>query len=387
MKITRSTKSITAVVLVAALGATYVWLQGRKVHAHRPVPAETHSSVPNVLHFPSDAPQLAYLRIEPVVEVAEPASEPLPARIAYDEDRTARVSSPVAGRVIKIAAQPGDKVTRGQPLALLDSPDYGSAVADAAKADADLRQKQSAYERARILFEGQVLARKDLELAHADLAQARAETERTRLRLRNFSHGMTDDTNAGEIFTLRSPIAGLVAERQINPGAEIRPDTPGPQFVVTDPFHLWAMIDLPERYLSQVHVGQRVEIEADAFPGETFSARVASIGAALDATTRRIQVRCELPNPSGRLKPEMFARATLITDSPHRVLKVPNSALVMTGLYYFVFVETSPGVLEKRRVGISAHYRDYSIVNTGLKAGERIVTSGALLLNSELSSG
>lgn len=385
MKTKLFAKTIAAVVLVAATGAAYVWWHGRAEHPRRPVAAEKPSSDRNVLRFPSDAPQLAYLRIQPVTEVAAPASEPLPARIAYDEDRTARVSSPLAGRVVKIAVQPGDKVESGQPLAWLDSPDYGGAVTDAAKAEADLHQKQSAYERAKMLFDGQVLARKDLESAQADLAQARAEAQRTILRLRNFSQGATDGANVSERVALRSPIAGLVAERQINPGAEIRPDAPGPQFVVTDPAHLWAMIDLPERYLGKAHVGQRVDIELDAFPSEVFQAHVTSIGAALDATSRRVQVRCELPNPSGHLKPEMFARATLITDSQRQVLRVPNSALVMTGLYYFVFVETTPGVLEKRRVGISTQDRDYSIVNAGLKAGERIVTSGALLLNSELS--
>jgi cobalt-zinc-cadmium efflux system membrane fusion protein len=347
--------------------------------------AEKQGGDRNALNFPADAPQLAYMRIQPVTEVAEPAAEPLPARIAYDENKTARVTTPLAGRVVKIAVQPGDTVKSGQPLAWLDSPDYGSAVTDAAKAEADLRQKQAAYERAQILFNGQVLARKDLESAEADIAQAQAERRRAVLRLRNLSQGANEGAGTGERVALRAPIAGVVAERQINPGAEIRPDTPGPQFVVSDLANLWVMIDLPERYLGKVHVGQRVDLELDAFPNEVFQARVASIGAALDPTSRRVPVRCELPNPGGRLKPEMFARATLIADSQRQVLRVPNSALVMTGLYYFVFVETAPGRLEKRRVDVSIQDRDYSIVKAGLKAGERIVTSGALLINSELS--
>ena len=340
----------------------------------------------NVLHYAPAAPQLANLRIQAVADMPEPASEPLPARIAYDESHTTRVSSPVAGRVIRLGAQAGDKVAAGQPLLWLDSPDYGSAIADAAKAEADLQLKQSAYARAKMLFEGEVLARKDLETAEADLHQSRAEAQRAALKLRNYSQAGSV-SRIGERYALRAPISGVVTERQVNPGMEVRPDAQTPLFVITDPARLWVVIDLPETVLGKAHPGQAVAIEVDAFPGETFQARVLSVGTALDPVSRRAQIRCELANPDRRLKPEMFARATLIADTQHRVLRVPNSALIVTGLYYFVFVETAPGNLEKRRVAVTNQNRDYSIVTQGLKAGERIVSTGALLLNSELAGG
>ncbi|MEO1766883.1 efflux RND transporter periplasmic adaptor subunit [Thiobacter aerophilum] len=372
--------------LVAAAVAATRWWQ-RRPETPAPAPPAQLAHSPNILRFAPDAPQLAYLRIQPVTMVAAPASPPLPARIVYDEDRTARVTTPVAGRVIAILVQVGDRVAAGQPLAWVDAPEYGSAVADAAKARADLQQKRAAYERAKTLFDGQVLAAKDLEAAAADLAQAQAEAQRTALRLANLSQGAHGVTRDGERLSLRAPIAGVVAERQINPGAEIRPDGPGPQFVVTDPSHLWLAIDLPEQLLGKARVGQRVDLEVDAFTGETFHARIASIGVALDPATRRVPVRCVLPNPDGRLKPEMFARASLIADGAPPVVRVPNTALVVTGLDYFVFVETAPGVLQKRRVTIASQDRDYAIVAAGLTAGERIVTSGALLINSELTGG
>jgi len=338
----------------------------------------------SILRFAPDAPQLAYLHIQPVTEIFQPASETLNGRIAYDENYTSRVSSPIAGRTMRVAAQVGDKVRAGQALLWLDSPDFASAVADLRKAEAMLRQKQLAFDRAKTLYDGQVLARKDFEAAEADLKQSEAEMQRAKLRLQNLGSIEVADADA-QRFTLRAPISGVVAERQANPGTEVRPDAPNPLFVITDPVHLSVLIDLSEQDLNKIHLGQAVSIEVDAYPETPFSARVANIGQTLDPATRRLQARCAILNRELRLKPEMYARVTLLADEKRKVLRVPNSALLTKGLYSYVFVEKEPGVLEKRQVVLDMQSRDYSIIKQGLQPGERVVTTGALLLNSELS--
>lgn len=338
-----------------------------------------------LLRFPAGAPQLNYLRIQPVSTAPEAASEPLNGRIVYDEDRTSRVSSPVAGRVVKLDVRPGDRVKAGQTLALLDAPDLGSAIADMRKAEADQHLKKLALQRAKTLFEGEVLARRELESAESDWKQASAEGDRARARLKNLAPGGT--LSADGRFALRAPIAGVIADRQVNPGAEVRPDNPAPLFVITDPASLWASIDLPERDLGKVRVRQSIRVEVDAYPGKYFTGRIASIGAALDPATRRVPVRCSLDDPQGLLKPEMYARITPLADSGRNILQVPNAAVITEGLYSFVFVENSPGVLEKRRVSLSSQGRDQSVISAGLKSGERVVTTGALLLNSEFKGG
>ena len=379
-------KKIVWLVSGIALVLAYVLYQNghsTKPATVKPQPALHTGS--QELHYPAGAPQLAYLKIQSVTEVPEPVAEPLTARIAYDENVTARVSAPIAGRVVKLVGQPGDKVVAGQPLIWLDSPDFGSAVSDLGKAEADARQKELAYARAKTLYDGEVLARKDMESAETDLKQSRAEMQRARLRLANLNQGSS--SAASEQFALRAPISGIIAERQVNPGMEVRPDAASPLFVVTDPAHLWAIIDLPERDLGKVHAGQAISVEVDAYPDVIFQGRVASVGEALDPASRRIQVRCELPNADRKLKPEMYARITLLADGSHKVVRVPNSALLTVGVYYYAFVEKAPGVLEKRKVNVELQGREFSIVKEGLKPGDRVVTSGALLLNSELSSG
>ncbi len=345
-----------------------------------------NAAEPRTLRFASGAPQLAYVRVEPVQESPEPVSDPIASRIAYNEDFTARVSSPIAGRVVRLGAEIGDKVRAGQTLLWLDAPDYGSAMADFRKSASDLKQKDRAYQRARELYDGEVLARKDLESAETDLAQSRAEYARSKARLENLG-APGESADVGNRFTLRAPITGVVVDRQANPGMEVRPDAASPLFVITDPTRLWVLIDLSEHELAKVHRGQPVLIETDAYPGLRVPSRIAVVGETLDPATRKAQARCLLANPDRRFKPEMFARVTLLADSGRQVIQIPNTALVTEGLNQYVFVEKSPGILEKRQVMLSRQGQDTSIVTDGLSAGARIATRGALLLNSEFAGG
>jgi cobalt-zinc-cadmium efflux system membrane fusion protein len=187
------------------------------------------------------------------------------------------------------------------------------------------------------------------------------------------------------VYTLRARISGVISERAVNPGMEVRPDAPNPLFVITDPAHLWVIVDLPERNLGALHAGQGVEVEVDAYPNRRFPARVATVAEVLDPATRRVQVRCVLDNAEHLLKPEMYARVTPLADSRAKLPRIPNSALLTVGLYSFIFVEKEPGVFEKRQVTLGLQGRSESYVKEGLAGGERVVTSGAMLLNSELA--
>lgn len=335
----------------------------------------------DTLHFAANAPQLDYVRVATVEAYPVPLADPLNARIAYDENRTARISSPISGRVLRIMTEEGKPVQKGDPLLEIASPDYAQAVADSRKAQADLEFKEQAARRAKILFEGNVLARKDLEAAKDDLLQAEAEAARARQRLGNL--GATG-LSAGDAFILRAPISGVVSARQVNPGSEVRPDSP-PLFVITDPQHLWVLVDLPESELAKVKTGQKVMVEIGAYPGEQFPAQIRLISDVLDPATRRFQVRCDVDNRGGKLKPEMFARVTPVGDAGTKLPRIPNSALITQGIHSYSFVRTAPGVFQRRRIVTAMQGREYSYVKSGLHAGESVVMSGALLLNSELS--
>lgn len=334
---------------------------------------------PNILSFPANAPQLAYLHIAPVAIGQLPAIEPLQGRITYDEDATSRITAPIAGRVTKIWAQLGEHVKAGQPLLNLDAPEFAQASADVRHAEADLHLKQAAFSRAKTLMDGGVLAAKDYEASSGDLQQASIELDRAHARLRNLG------TAGGDGFTLCTRVSGVVTERRVNPGSEVQPtDTSNALFVVTDLAKLWVGIELPEKDLGKVQVGQHLQVESDAYPGEVFDAVASLIGSVVDPSTRRVVVRAQVDNHEGKLKPEMYVRATPL-GSDIKLPHVPNDALVTEGVNSFLFVEKSPGVLEKRRITLAYRGHEESYVDSGLTAGDRVVVSGALLLNAELT--
>lgn len=338
---------------------------------------------PDVLRYAQGAPQLAALQSQRFSETPLPVTDGLSARLVYDEDHTARVGVGIAGRIVAIHAAPGDSVTAGQVLAEIDSPDLGSAAADVAKARADESRKRSAVERAKQLVPGDAIAVKDFESLQADFAQARAETARAEQRVRNLNPGGAPVS--GQRLALTSPVAGVVSERTATPGLEVSPGLAAPLFVVTDPKRLWLMIDVPEQLLPKVKTGGLVEVESDAYPGTRFGAIVAQRGLLVDPNTRRVSVRARLDNPALKLLPEMFVRARLL-EAAGVGIRVPNGALVNEGTNAYVYVQRAATEFVRRKVTLLTQGSEFSYVGGGLKNGEAVVTTGALLLDAELAA-
>jgi cobalt-zinc-cadmium efflux system membrane fusion protein len=343
-------------------------------------PAHVSAPVDGAIRFAPGDPQMSFVKVAEADTAALPQADAIAGRIAYDETRTSRVASPVLGRVTAQHVEVGDRVRAGALLAELDSPDVASAQADALKAGADEERKRLALARARMLFDADVLARKDFESADADYRQADAEARRARQRI--------DNLHAGERvngrFGLRAPIAGVVADKQINPGQEVRPDQPNPLLVISDLGHVWALADVPERLAAGLRRGQAVTVETDALPGHPVRGVIDRIAVAVDPVTRRVQVRCALDNPDGSLKPDMFAHIAFLTESGQRsAMALPNTALFTEGAYTYVYVETAPRTFAKRRVHVALGGATVSFIDAGLHPHEQIVTEGALLLSAE----
>ena len=239
----------------------------------------------------SASPKLAAIGIDTVRVTHEHTVAMLPAQLALDENHTVRVFSPVTGRVRTLLANPGAAVAAGAPLARIASSDMSQAMSDQAKADASLVQTTAALTRAEDLYAHKVIALKDLEQARSDAAQARAESERAKQRAALLGGGA--DGIQGD-FILRSPIAGIVIDRSVNEGAEVRPDATVQLFTVSSLDTLWLIAAAPQRDLEQLRTGAHLAFTTDAVPGRTFDARVVYVGDQLDPVTRTTVVRAAI---------------------------------------------------------------------------------------------
>ena len=334
--------------------------------------------------FPEKSPQLAAI-VTHAAEVRRAAVVQLPGRLVWDEERTARLYPAFAGRVVRIDAKPGDVVQPGQRLAQLASADFGQVQVDARKSAADLALAEKNVARVRELVANDVAPTKDLQSADAELLRARAEHTRALERVRVYGGGDAVDST----FTVRSPIAGVVVERNINPGQELRPESATANmpamFVVTDPARLWVHLDATERDLELLKVGRTVTFKSNAYPGETFEARIDLVSDFLDPQSRTLKVRGSAANADRRLKGEMYVVAKL--EVPVRPgVSVPAKAVFLIGNRQYVFVEDSPGRF--RRVEVQAEGEDAGLVpiTAGAAVGQRIVVDGNLFLQQMLAA-
>jgi cobalt-zinc-cadmium efflux system membrane fusion protein len=331
-----------------------------------------------LLRFVTDHPQLKLLTVAPAAP-AKAISIELPAKLVWNEDRTQRIYPAFAGRVVSIKADIGQRVMPGTPLALLASPDFGQAQSDTARAETDERLTAKTLQRQRELFDAGVVARKDLEQAEADAERARAEVERAQARTRLYGGG----SSVNQQLTLSAGISGLVVERNLNPGQELRPDLSGPGvpalFVVTDPSSLWIQIDARESEVGIVHPGTAFELTIPALPGQKFEGRVIAASDFIDPLTRTIKIRGVVANADRRLKAEMLATAKFERTFETGVV-VPAVAVLLRGTRHSVFVQTRPGEFERRAVELDYEGPREVVIAKGLQAGEQVVVENALLL-------
>lgn len=303
----------------------------------------------------------------------------LTGRVVWDEDRTVRVFPPFAGRVTKILARPGDAVRTGQPLAVLASPDFGQAQAEARRAQADLELATRNLNRIRELQGAGVLPAKDLQAAEAD--HARADGEMKRAVARAGLYGKADTVD--QTLSLAAPIGGVLVERNINPGQELRQDlqlsgSPA-MFVITDPARLWVQLDAGERDLALLKKGQRVTLRSAAWPKETFTATIDAVADAIDPTTRTIKVRGSVDNAARKLKGDMYVSAEVESGS-EPVLQLPTKAVFLLGDKYYAFLEDGPRRFRRVEVKVGADSNGSIEIVGGLAPGQKAAVEGSLFL-------
>jgi membrane fusion protein, heavy metal efflux system len=395
---------IAAVLLLVALIAAGLVRRERARKEDAQPRQSAATPVPDVVAATPE--QLKQVRVEPVREQAIDLDLETTGKVGFNEDRMTPVFAPYGGRVLELLANKGDLVGAGQPLLVIESPDLVATVNDlsAARAEADkaritLEIADKAAQRARSLNAQEALATKELQAAESDLARAREDYRRAqaavsvvRNRLALFGKSAAEIAELETSVTdqidrrivIRAPLAGTVVDRKVGPGQYIKPDSPDPLYLISDLSNVWVNADVYENYLPQIRMGAPVEVTVAAYPDRKFPARISAINPTVDSVTRTVHVRCLVPNSDGLLKPEMFANIRIGGTVKRKVSTVPSTAVLSQGPESIVLVEESAGRFRRRPVKAGREIQGYTVVEEGLGAKDRVVTSGVLLLNNGL---
>jgi cobalt-zinc-cadmium efflux system membrane fusion protein len=313
-------------------------------------------------------------------------------KVTFDDQKVAHIYSPVSGRVSKIQGVLGQHVTKGQPLAFIESPDVGIASSDVGKAQADLIAAEHDYKRQKDLYDapgGHATSQKDLEVAEDNYRKAKAELDRAKQKAYLLRAGGGADA-VSQGYNVISPMEGEVIMKNISPGVEVQGQYGGGTaqelFTVGELDRVWVIADVYEMDIARVKVGSKAIVKVVAYSGKSFEGKVDWVSGTLDPQTRTAKVRCTFDNADGLLKPEMYATVQISVEE-RQALAIQHSALLRLGEQTVVFVQTGntpDGKLKFERVPVTVDEGEGSKwvpVSHGLEKGAKVVTSGAILLS------
>lgn len=339
---------------------------------------------PNVVTAPETL--VAGLKLEQVGTAPITETLRVAGRVDFDEQRVARIGAPVTGRVVELLADPGQSVVQGQTLAKLHSVELGNAQLAYVKSAAQAKLQKQSAERARLLFESDVIGAAELQRRESEFAVAMAEQQAAADQLRVLGVGsrmLENMASRGDINSISPVVAtlsGVVVERKVAKGQVVQPADA--LFTVADLSRVWVTAQVPEAESSAVRIGQTVEVEVPALGGATRKAKLIFVSDIVNPETRTVMVRTEMDNPGRELKPAMLA-TMLIQSRPQDRLVVPAQAVVREDNDDYVFVVEGERQFRLTRVKLRADQQGVRVLENGLRSGDRIVVEGAFHLNNE----
>jgi len=357
-----------------------------------PVSAMTSSSSGQNSTSPSELftvppEQMSHLHVVTVTPVRLDRMLRLTGAVAYNAFQTTPVISQIGGPVSRIVVSPGDHVRSSQPLLYVTSPDYSLQSAAFMKARNAFELADKNFKRAADLYAHHAVAERDLQQAESDRNQAQTDLEAATAGLHIL--GIRDpESLAGHALSpevpLLAPIDGEVVERLVSPGQLLQAGATQ-CFTISDMSSVWVLVNVYEKDLADVRIGDTVAVQSDAYPG-VFQGKISYVAPALDPNTRTVQARIVTPNPGQRLKKDMYVTAIVSAGSIPNALAVPDAAVLRdTENLPFVYVETGANQFARRPVKLGFSQAGRTQITDGLKTGEHVVDDGGIFLQFQNS--
>jgi cobalt-zinc-cadmium efflux system membrane fusion protein len=340
----------------------------------------TNSNNPELFAIPPD--QMSHVQVLTVQPTTLTRSLRLTGAVAFNSFRTTPVITQVSGPVSRVVVVPGQKVTQGQPMLYVASPDYSQLRTNYLKAKDAYALAQKAYSRAQDLYQHHAIAEQNVEQAESAEVQANGDLASAQAALKVM--GVTDPdalVKAPPSFEVpvRAPIGGLVVEQDVSAGQLIQPGTTQ-CFMISDISTVWVLVNVYQKDLPYVRVGDQVTIQTDTYP-EVFHGRIAYVAASLDPSTRTLQARIETNNLGEKLKKDMYVVATVSAGTIPNAIALPDAAVLRdTENQPFVYAAASANQFGRRSVTLGESLDGQTQITNGLKPGDRVVGNGSLFL-------
>jgi membrane fusion protein, heavy metal efflux system len=363
--------------------------------------AKTSSQGPQDVFTPA-AGHWAMLDIEPVITQVFRDQRVTEGKLSVDEERSTSVFSPYSGRVIKLAAKPGDTVAAGQLLFSVEAidmvqaqNDFIAGVAARNKARSQLAFAEIDERRYRTLSKDRAVATRDFEQAQTALVAAQndiraAETALEAVRNRLRILGKTDEEIAAFEQTGRispetpiySPISGTIVQRKVGPGQFINTTVGSdPMYLIGDLSTVWLVAYVRETEASKVRIGQQISFNLLSRPEEIYHSNIQYVSTTLDPGSRRLMIRTTVRNDDGLLKPEMYASVSIFTDEGDSWPAIPRAAVIYDGNSARVWLANDDKTIERRSITPGLVDGKMIQVLRGLRPGEKVITRGALFID------
>jgi cobalt-zinc-cadmium efflux system membrane fusion protein len=326
--------------------------------------------------------QMAHVQVLTVQSTTLPRTLRLTGAVAYNSFRTTPVITQVSGPVSRVVVVPGQKVQKGEPMLYVASPDYSQLRTNYLKAKEAYALAQKAYARARDLYEHKAIAEQNLEQSESAEVQAGGDLASAQAALKVM--GITDPdalVQAPPSFEVpvRAPIGGEVVEQDVSAGQLIQPGTTQ-CFMISDTGSVWVLVNIYQKDLPHVRVGDTVTIQTDTYP-EVFHGRISYVAASLDPNTRTLQARIETSNPGEKLKKDMYVVATVNAGAIPNAIALPDAAVLRDSENQpFVYAAAASNQFGRRSVTLGESLNGQTEITGGLKAGDQVIGNGSLFL-------
>jgi membrane fusion protein, heavy metal efflux system len=364
---------------LAALMLTLAGCQGPGSNTASSNSAE-NSNNPELFAIPQD--QMSHVQVLTVEPTTLARSFRLTGAVAYNSFRTTPVITQVSGPVSRVVVVPGQRVRESEPMLYVASPDYSQLRTNYLKAKDAYALAQKAYARAQDLYQHRAIAEQNVEQAESAEVQAGGDLASAQAALKVM--GITDPdalVKAPPSFEVpvRAPISGMVVEQDVSAGQLIQPGTTQ-CFMISDISNVWVLVNVYQKDLPYVRVGDTVTIQTDTYP-EVFHGRISYVAASLDPNTRTLQARIETNNPGEKLKKDMYVVATVNAGNISNAIALPDAAVLRDSENQpFVYAAASPHQFGRRSVTLGESLNGQTEITSGLKAGDRVIGNGSLFL-------